>query len=131
MDNTSIKGRVVKIKKLETIKTKKGSDFTKQEVVIDQNKNYNSEVCLVFLADNVDHVKKINEGEVYEFFINISSREYNERHYTQVDCWRAVQLNPEAPKEEEKGFVPVGGMDRKTPLKGIKMTSAEQSDLPF
>ena len=117
MDNTSIKGRVVKIKDLETIKTKKGTDFTKQEVVIDQNKNYNSEVCLVFLADNVDHVRKLNEGEVYEFYINVSSREYNERHYTQVDCWRAVQLNPEAPKKEEaKGFVPVGD---------------EQNDLPF
>lgn len=117
MDNTSIKGRVVKIKDLETIKTKKGTDFTKQEVVIDQNKNYNSEVCLVFLADNVDHVRKLNEGEVYEFYINVSSREYNERHYTQVDCWRAVQLNPEAPKKEEaKGFVPVG---------------EEQNDLPF
>ena len=117
MDNTSIKGRVVKIKKLETIKTKKGSDFTKQEVVVDQNKNYNSEVCLVFLADNVDHVKKINEGEVYEFFINISSREYNERHYTQVDCWRAVQLNPEAPKEQEKHH--------------IASVVEQQSDLPF
>ena len=117
MDKTSIKGRVVKIKDLETIKTKKGTDFTKQEVVIDQNKNYNSEVCLVFLADNVDHVRKLNEGEVYEFYINVSSREYNDKHYTQVDCWRAVQLNPEAPKKEEaKGFVPVGD---------------EQSDLPF
>ena len=114
MDNTSIKGRVVKIKKLVTKKTKKGTDFTIQEVVIDQNKNYNSEVCLVFLADNVDHVKKINEGEVYEFFINISSREHNEKHYTQVDCWRAVQLNPEP--AEKKGFVPVG---------------TESNDLPF
>ena len=117
MDKTIIKGRVVKIKKLETIKTKKGNDFTKQEIVVDQNRNYNSEVCLVFLGDNVDHVRKINEGEVYEFYINVSSREYNERYYTTVDCWRAVQLNPEAPKKEEsKGFVPVG---------------EEQSDLPF
>ena len=72
-----------------------------------------------FLGDNVDHVRKINEGEVYEFYINVSSREYNERHYTTVDCWRAVQLNPEAPakeEKEEKGFIPVGD---------------EQADLPF
>ena len=34
MDKTTIRGRVVKIKKLETIKTKKGNDFTKQEIVI-------------------------------------------------------------------------------------------------
>lgn len=119
MNQTTIRGRVVKIKKLETIKTKKGNDFIKQEIVVDQNKNYNSEVCLVFLGDNVDHVRKINEGEVYEFYINVSSREYNERHYSQIDCWRAVQLNPEPPtkeEKEEKGFVPVGD---------------EQSDLPF
>lgn len=31
MDNTSIKGRVVKIKNLETIKTKKGTDFINQD----------------------------------------------------------------------------------------------------
>ena len=49
--------------------------------------------------------------------MNVSSRVYNERHYSQIDCWRAVQLNPEPVEEkEEKGFVPIGD---------------EQNDLPF
>ena len=91
-EETKIKGRLVKIKELETLKTKKGTDFKKQEIVIDQNKSFNSQLCIVFLSQNVQQVSNLKEGNSYEFYINVSSREHNDKHYTQVDCWKTVEL---------------------------------------
>lgn len=114
---TTVTGQVLKINKPITGKSKKGNEWTKQEVIIEQNRTYNNKLSLSFFGDNVDFIKRLIEGNVYEFMINVYSNEWNDKYYTQVDCWGINELNP-MPQEEtkEKGFVPVG---------------AEQPDLPF
>ena len=135
MNKIETRGVIKEIKGIE----KFDSGFYKRSIIIDQNDNIKSEypklLQIDFLKDKSDLVNDLLLDGIYEFKLNLNSNKAGERYFTNVSCWGVTQLNPEAPKEEtdapSKGFVPVGGMDRKTPLKGIKMTSPEQSDLPF
>tara|TARA_R100000406_G_scaffold90115_1_gene76670 strand:+ start:286 stop:621 length:336 start_codon:yes stop_codon:yes gene_type:complete len=110
--NTIIVGTVKKINKIQTFTNKKtGKEFIKCEVIIDQNKNYKSALCIEFHQDNVDLVQKLEVDKVYEFYINASSNEWNDKYYTSVDCWRTVKLD----QPNKQKAVPVG----------------EEADLPF
>ena len=110
--NTKIVGTVKKINKIQTFTNKKtGKEFIKCEVIIDQNKNYKSALCIEFHQDNVDLVQKLEVDKVYEFYINASSNEWNDKYYTSVDCWRTVKLD----QPNKQKAVPVG----------------EEADLPF
>ncbi len=111
--NTIIVGTVKKINKIQTFTNKKtGNEFIKCEVIIDQNKNYKSALCIEFHQDNVDLTKKLELEKVYEFYINASSNEWNDKYYTSVDCWRIVKLDQ--PNKQQQA-IPVG----------------EEADLPF
>ena len=111
--NTIIVGTVKKINKVQTFTNKKtGKEFIKCEVIIDQNKNYKSALCIEFLQDNVDLTKTLELEKVYEFYINASSNEWNDKYYTSVDCWRIVKLDQ--PNKQQQA-IPVG----------------EEADLPF
>ena len=110
--NTIIVGTVKKINKVQTFTNKKtGKEFIKCEVIIDQNKNYKSALCIEFHQDNVDLTKKLELEKVYEFYINASSNEWNDKYYTSVDCWRTVKLD----EPNKQQAIPVG----------------EEADLPF
>lgn len=110
--NTIIVGTVKKINKIQTFTNKKtGNEFIKCEVIIDQNKNYKSALCIEFHQDNVDLVQKLQLEKVYEFYINASSNEWNDKYYTSVDCWRTVKLD----QPNKQKTIPVG----------------EEADLPF
>ena len=110
--NTIIVGTVKKINKIQTFTNKKtGKEFIKCEVIIDQNKNYKSALCIEFHQDNVDLVQKLELEKVYEFYINASSNEWNDKYYTSVDCWRTVKLD----QPNKQKAIPVG----------------EEADLPF
>jgi len=110
--NTIIVGTVKKINKIQTFTNKKtGKEFIKCEVIIDQNKNYKSALCIEFHQDNVDLVQKLELEKVYEFYINASSNEWNDKYYTSVDCWRTVKLD----EPNKQKAIPVG----------------EEADLPF
>ena len=112
--NTIIVGTVKKINKIQTFTNKKtGKEFIKCEVIIDQNKNYKSALCIEFHQDNVDLTKKLELEKVYEFYINASSNEWNDKYYTSVDCWRTVKLDQ--PNKQQQA-IPVG---------------EEADDLPF
>ena len=110
--NTIIVGTVKKINKIQTFTNKKtGKEFIKCEVIIDQNKNYKSALCIEFHQDNVDLVQKLELEKVYEFYINASSNEWNDKYYTSVDCWRIVKLD----QPNKQKAIPVG----------------KEADLPF
>jgi hypothetical protein len=48
---TTVTGQVLKINKPITGKSKKGNEWTKQEVIIEQNRTYNNKLSLSFLED--------------------------------------------------------------------------------
>ena len=108
--------------------TGQGSNGTwvKQEFTIETVGEYPKTVHFSAWGDRTRTVKNLSEGETIEVFFEPSSREYNERWYTELRAWKIksdVKANPEpnyppAPKvEPETQFTPPNG--------------EEEDDLPF
>ena len=69
-------------------------EWTKQEVIFEIPSEFSRKVCVVFFNKGSD-VARLKEGATYTVSINIESREYNGKWYTDVRAWR-VQ-----PKQQE------------------------------
>tara|TARA_B100002052_G_scaffold61207_1_gene54283 strand:- start:324 stop:665 length:342 start_codon:yes stop_codon:yes gene_type:complete len=92
MNTLSIKGLLIQKNELENIENKEGKKWTKQTFLIDTGAEYNSRVCFqLFGEDKVRLLDQYNPGDRVEVFFNISSREYNNRYYHNIDAWK---INP-------------------------------------
>ena len=72
-------------------------EWQKQEIVLDQPGDYNRKACISFWGDRVMDVAKLREGDKITVSINIESREYNGRWFTELRAWRVQQQQPEQP----------------------------------
>jgi len=63
-------------------------EWQRQDVVFDmQEGNFTRKICVTFF-NRPDDVAKLKEGATYHVSVNIESREYNGRWYTDVRAWR-------------------------------------------
>lgn len=74
--------------------------WRKQEFILETEGNYPKQVCIVVWGDNIDQFA-VQKGETLTAHIDIQSREYNGRWYTDVKAWR-VNRGP-----QEKGPPPM------------------------
>ena len=93
-----IKGKL--IKKLETVKgtTKAGKEWQKQSFIFEQDDKFNTEICVDVFGDLTKDIKlklfkDLKIGEQYKVFVNISSKEFNGRYYTNIGGWNVSPLN--------------------------------------
>ncbi|GAB4322404.1 MAG: DUF3127 domain-containing protein [Bacteroidales bacterium] len=81
-----IKGKIVEIMEPETGEGRNGP-WRKQNFVIETLEQYPRKVCLTVWGDKVN-IGQFSAGTVVTADINIESREYNGRWYTDVKAWR-------------------------------------------
>lgn len=86
-----INGKVIAILPPYTFNTKNGQK-TKYGFVIETNDQYPKKVCLNCFGDERWKALGIVQGGEYNLSIEVSSREYNGRWFTEATCWRAVNL---------------------------------------
>lgn len=91
------------VQKLEKIKgnTVKG-EWQKQEFIISVGDKYPKQVCLSAWGERCDELKNIQIGDTVTAELELSSREYNSKWYTEVRAWKflGVESN-QAPKVQE------------------------------
>ena len=86
--------------------------WVKISFVVETQEQYPRKICFDAWGDRVDHVKKLNAGDMVKVDFDIESREYNGRWYTNVKAWRiekqeagegqgAAPENPPLPDFEE------------------------------
>lgn len=93
------------IKKLPIQKGQgKNGEWQKIELVFLTEDSYPKEICVQAFGERVDEYSKLNNNGMYEVNINIESREYNGRYFTNVSAWRidalgdqSIQNNQPAP----------------------------------
>lgn len=76
--------------------------WRKQEYIIEIPGDYPKQVCFIVWGDRIDQFS-IQEGQELTVSIDIESREFNGRWYTDVKAWRvatAVQGEGEIPGSE-------------------------------
>lgn len=61
--------------------------WRKQEFILETDGEYPKQICIVQWGDNIDRFG-IQQGERITAHIDIASREYNGRWYTDVKAWR-------------------------------------------
>jgi len=101
MADLSLTGTVKKVLEEQSGEGRNGP-WRKQEFILQTDGNYPKDVCIVQWGDNIDQFS-VQEGERLTAHIDIASREYNGRWYTDVKAWRVERDEMGAPQPEPQG----------------------------
>lgn len=82
-----ITGKVVRLGTL-TEGTSARGPWRKQELIIETEEQYPRTVCLICWTNQIDEAQKFAPGQTIKAQIEISSREFNGKWYTDVRVWR-------------------------------------------
>ncbi len=88
-----ITGTVTRILEEQSGESRNGP-WRKQEFILETPGPYPKQVCVVQWGDNIDQFA-VQEGETVTAQIDIQSREYNGRWYTDVKAWRIERPGPD------------------------------------
>lgn len=82
-----LKGRLVE--KLSPVSGEgRNGRWEKQEFIIETDDQYPKKICISVWNDKVASLQSIVDGDVLKVSVNIESREYNSRWYTDIRAWR-------------------------------------------
>lgn len=91
-----IKGTVIEVLPLEQGVSQSGKDWKKQMVVVETPGQYPKQVALTLFGKALDFCPGI--GAVVTAEVDLESRTYNGRWYTEAKCWKmTVDKAAEAP----------------------------------
>ena len=89
------------VQKLEKINGKsQNGEWQKQEFIISVGDKYPKQVCLSAWGERCDELENIQIGDTVTAELEISSREYNGKWYTEARAWKFLNIN-QAPKVQE------------------------------
>jgi hypothetical protein len=95
--------------------------WRKQEFILETEGQYPKPVCIVVWGDNIDQFG-IEQGQRLTASIDIQSREYNGRWYTDVKAWRVERT------DEGDGAPP---SDPEEPFPEPSFDDGDDDGLPF
>ena len=94
MSTFTIKGRVTVIKDEQTF----GSGFNKREFVIsDEAEKYPQEIQFEAVKDKTAIVASLNVGDLVEIGFNIRGREWNTKHFVNLEAWKITVMESANP----------------------------------
>ena len=81
-----ISGKIIEILEVKSGQSANG-EWRKQEYVLETEAQYPKKVCFMAWGDKIDQFN-IQQGETVAVAIDLESREYNGRWYTDVKAWK-------------------------------------------
>lgn len=81
-----LKGRVIQLLPMQSGMGKKGQ-WRKQEFIVETQSQYPKKVCLSIWGDKIDQFG-VREGDEVNVAVDLESREYNGRWYTEARAWK-------------------------------------------
>ena len=122
MDSIVIEGRLIQVLTAQEGQCTRGA-WKKQDFVIETSEQYPKKVCISCWNEKTDELSKFQLNDNLKVSVNIESREYNSKWYTDVNAWRIDQLNDSAPVSKNN--------EASDDVSGVSFTSDENDDLPF
>ncbi len=119
-----INGKLSQILPLQT-GTGKNGEWKKQEFIIETDDQFPKQVCMNMWGDKIDELKNLSIGQNIKASVNIESREFNGRWYTDIKVWKldaagaGVPSNNATPITSDPEFI------------NNLVTENEGDDLPF
>jgi len=120
-----ISGKIIQIMPEETGEGRNGP-WRKQNFILETQEQFPKKVCITVWGDKID-LNSFSESEQVTASINIESREYNNRWYTDVKAWRVVKAQAEAAADSQSGYREVPPDNTIPP----ETTEDDFNDLPF
>ena len=118
----------IKCKLLDKLAVQNGTSargpWSKQDFIVETIEQYPRKICMnVWGQDKANELSAFNAGEMLTVSVNIESREFNGRWYTDVRAWRIQR------EAQEGGQMPPQG----DPFMNVSAMDAEDDggDLPF
>ncbi len=118
-------GKVVQLGQRQTGEGKTGNQWVKQELIIETEDQYPRKICLMCWAEKADEARSFGIGEKIKASINIESREFNGRWYTDVKPWKFEKMGQAAGEDMPYDAVP------DSQSKGGEFEDSAADDLPF
>ncbi len=91
-----ITGKVVRLGAL-TEGTSARGPWRKQDLIIETEEQFPKTVCLTCWTNQIDEIQKFAPGQAIKAQIDLSSREFNGKWYTDVRVWRFDPVGATAP----------------------------------
>lgn len=87
-----IKGQIHQILPAETLTLKNGKEFNKQIFIMTvKDGNFDKKIAFIAKGDKcIQQLKEAAIGDIATAFINIESREWNGKWFTDVAAWKLV-----------------------------------------
>lgn len=82
-----LSGQVVKLLPEQSGQSQRGP-WKKRDFILETNEQYPKKVAITCWGEKVDEISSLNPGTPVTVGINIESREYNDRWYTDIKAWR-------------------------------------------
>lgn len=104
-----IKGKVIQLLAPQTGQGKRGT-WKKQEFVIETQSQYPKKVCLSMWGEKIDQFR-LSVGEMVTVSVELESREYNNRWYTEARAWKVTKDSAGQPQSQytnDVGDEPMG-----------------------
>lgn len=131
----NISGIVLNILPLQSGTSKAGNQWQKQDFILETGGQYPRKVCICLFGDNVEKFP-LAVGQSVTASVDIESREFNARWYTDVRAWNVVYNDQQsAPAPAPTATAPTA-QPAPTPAKGATAQAqagapAAADDLPF
>jgi hypothetical protein len=116
-----IKGRLIRKLPVQTGQGRNG-EWKKQEFILEMEGTYPKKVCVSVWGDKVN-MASFDEGSMLTASIDIESREFNGKWYTNVTAWKV-----EAANNEPQNIPPMPPVDT---YQSDMDSPPVQDDLPF
>lgn len=114
-----ISGKIIQILELVSGQGKNGT-WKKQNVILETEGQYPKKVCLTLWGDNIDKWA-LQENDLVKASLDIESREYNGRWYTDVKVWKLEKGS------NGDGPAPTDFVDEEPPF----ISDDQEDSLPF
>ena len=96
-----LEGRIIQINPLQSGEGRNGT-WKKQEYIVETKSQYPKKVCVTVWGDRIDQFS-LQQNEEVKLSIELESREFNNRWYTDVRAWkveRAASGQPDTPEPD-------------------------------
>ena len=105
MNQLSIQGILLKKLNPESGIRKDGRGWKKQNFILQTENSFNNEICFqLFGEEKITILNNIEIGNKIEVFFNLSSREYNQKYYHNIDAWKINKIETLEDKSDGKNL---------------------------
>lgn len=84
-------GKIIQVMDPVRGTSKAGKDWVKQEFILETQETYPKKICIGMMGDKTSEISKYRVEDVVKVHLNIESREYNGKWYTNVNAWKIEQ----------------------------------------